>query len=110
MNSDSASINAIGIAERSAWEVGSSSDVSDDEDGKGGRGVGGLQSLDGERGGLLFERVDEGDEENKGKRGAAGATEKEYDVVAPSDEVKEEEDGEDPFGDFEEVSQSRREA
>jgi hypothetical protein len=111
MNSDSASINAMGVAERSAWEVGSASDGSDDEDGKGGRGIGGIMSIEGERGGLLFERDEEDIETDKGKRNGAATNGENYVAVVPLEEdVGHEEDGDDPFGDFEEVQENRKES
>jgi hypothetical protein len=115
-NSDSTSLNALAIAERSAWEVGSASDVGSDDEAKAGRGVGGIKSMDGERGGLLFDSEEQEEQERGGKGDASARVEIEkggYDKVEATGQEDgrsggggEEED--DPFGDFEHVPPHRK--
>jgi hypothetical protein len=117
-NSDSTSLNALAIAERSAWEVGSASDVGSDDEAKAGRGVGGIKSMDGERGGLLFDSEEQEEVERGGKGDESARVETEKDgynkVEATGREDRrggvgeEEEQEDDPFGDFEHVPPHRK--
>ncbi len=99
-DNDSASLNAMGIAERSAWEVGSVSDEESEKDT--GRGVGGRRSLEGERGGLLFDKDDELEDDRPAVEGA-GTSKSSYVGLSGRADDTLSDDKEDPFGDFEKV-------